>query len=176
MLVGVHSPEFEFEKNHTQRRAAVKQLGVTYPVVFDDDMDIWNAFNNQYWPAKYVTDRKGDIRYVHFGEGEYAQTENVLRLLLGVDKDAPRAKDPTSPSRGPRSRHARDVSRHASVAASTGSSKTAVGSTKRNTSSPRTRTKILDLTYRGRRSEPRDGPHPSEPDVRGDRARRQARA
>jgi thiol-disulfide isomerase/thioredoxin len=94
MLVGVHSPEFEFEKNHDNVRAAVKRLGVTYPVVFDDDMDIWNAFNNQYWPAKYVTDRMGNVRYVHFGEGEYKQTEDVLRLLLGVPKGAPRAKDP----------------------------------------------------------------------------------
>lgn len=97
VIAGVHSPEFEFEKNHDNVRAAVKRLGVTYPVVFDDGMDIWRAFNNQYWPAKYVTDRKGNVRYVHFGEGEYEQTENVLRLLLGVDKNSPRAKDPNQP-------------------------------------------------------------------------------
>lgn len=97
VLVGVHSPEFEFEKDHGNVRDAVKRLGVTYPVVFDDDMDIWNAFNNQYWPAKYVTDRTGDVRYVHFGEGEYKQTEDVIRLLLGVDKSSPRAQDPKQP-------------------------------------------------------------------------------
>jgi thiol-disulfide isomerase/thioredoxin len=97
MLVGVHSPEFEFEKNHDNVRAAVKRLGVTYPVVFDDDMDIWNAFNNQYWPAKYIADRQGRLRYEHFGEGNYDDTETVIRLLLGVAKDAPRAADPKQP-------------------------------------------------------------------------------
>ncbi len=94
VLVGVHSPEFEFEKSHKNVTAAVKRLDVTYPVVFDDDMAIWQSFNNQYWPAKYVTDRKGQIRYVHFGEGEYSQTETILRVLLGVAKDAPRAAAP----------------------------------------------------------------------------------
>ena len=97
VLVGVHSPEFQFEKDHGNVRDAVKRLDVTYPVVFDDDMDIWNAFKNQYWPAKYVTDRDGDVRYAHFGEGEYSQTENVLRVLLGVDQDSPRAADPRQP-------------------------------------------------------------------------------
>jgi thiol-disulfide isomerase/thioredoxin len=94
VLVGVHSPEFDFEKIHNNVTAAVKRLKVTYPVVFDDEMAIWKAFHNQYWPAKYITDRQGDVRYVHFGEGEYAQTETVIRLLLGVADDAPRAADP----------------------------------------------------------------------------------
>jgi thiol-disulfide isomerase/thioredoxin len=94
VIVGVHSPEFEFEKNHRNIAAAVKKLGVTYPVVFDDDMAIWSAFNNQYWPAKYVTDRKGQLRFQHFGEGEYSETESALRVLLGVAKDAARAADP----------------------------------------------------------------------------------
>lgn len=94
VVVGVHSPEFDFEKIHKNVAAAVKKLDVTYPVVFDDDMDIWNAFNNNYWPAKYITDGKGDLRYQHFGEGEYSETENVIRLLLGVDEASPRAVDP----------------------------------------------------------------------------------
>ena len=59
VVVGVHSPEFDFEKNHDNVRAAVKRLGVNYPVVLDDDMNIWNEFGNQYWPEKYVTDRPG---------------------------------------------------------------------------------------------------------------------
>ena len=70
---------------------------MTYPVVYDDDMDIWSAFNNQYWPAKYVTDRQGNIRYEHFGEGEYSQTEQIIRVLLGVDKKSPKAADPKKP-------------------------------------------------------------------------------
>jgi thiol-disulfide isomerase/thioredoxin len=94
VIVGVHSPEFDFEKIHTNVTAAVKKLHVNYPVVFDDDMAVWNAFHNQYWPAKYIADRHGDVRYVHFGEGEYSQTEDVIRVLLGVAKNAPRAVDP----------------------------------------------------------------------------------
>jgi thiol-disulfide isomerase/thioredoxin len=94
VIVGVHSPEFDFEKIHRNVEAAVKKLHVTYPVVFDDDMAIWNAFHNQYWPAKYLADRAGDVRYVHYGEGAYAAAENAIRALLGVAKDAPRANDP----------------------------------------------------------------------------------
>lgn len=91
VVVGVHSPEFEFEKKHANVSAAVQHLGVTWPVALDDDMTIWNAFNNQYWPAKYITDRQGRIRYRHFGEGGYDETENVVRALLGVPSSAPRA-------------------------------------------------------------------------------------
>jgi thiol-disulfide isomerase/thioredoxin len=97
VIVGVHSPEFDFEKIHHNVAAAVKKLHVNYPVVFDDDMAIWNGFHNQYWPAKYLTDRDGDVRYVHFGEGAYDEAENAIRVLLGVAKDAPRAEDPKQP-------------------------------------------------------------------------------
>ena len=91
VVVGVHSPEFDFEKNHQNVRAAVKRLNVDYPVALDDNMDIWNAFGNQYWPNKYVTDREGRLRFEHIGEGGYRETENVLRELLGVPKSAARA-------------------------------------------------------------------------------------
>jgi hypothetical protein len=64
---------------------------VTWPVVYDDNMDIWDAFGNQYWPAKYVFDRDGGFRFNHFGEGAYEETEDILRALLGVDPDSPRA-------------------------------------------------------------------------------------
>ena len=94
VIVGVHSPEFDFEKIHDNVAAAVKKLHVTYPVVFDDDMAIWNAFHNQYWRAKYLADRDGDVRYVHYGEGAYDAAENAIRALLGVAKEAPRAADP----------------------------------------------------------------------------------
>jgi thiol-disulfide isomerase/thioredoxin len=92
VIVGVHSPEFQFEKNHDNVRAAVTRLRVNYPVALDDDMDIWNRFSNQYWPAKYITDRKGHLRYFHFGEGSYGEGEAVIRKLLGVPTSTPHAK------------------------------------------------------------------------------------
>ena len=87
VVIGVHSPEFDFEKVHSNVEAAVKRLDVTWPVALDDDMTIWNTFKNQYWPADYIADRTGQIRYTHFGEGDYDNTENVLRTLLGVARD-----------------------------------------------------------------------------------------
>ncbi len=91
VVIGVHSPEFDFEKVHSNVEGAVKRDDVTWPVALDDDMTTWNAFKNQYWPADYVADRTGHLRYSHFGEGDYANTENVLRSLLGVAANAPRA-------------------------------------------------------------------------------------
>ena len=94
VVVGVHSPEFHFEKDHGNVQQAVARLKVTWPVALDDDMAIWNDFNNRYWPAKWITDRQGRIRYFHAGEGSYAETEDVIRTLLGVAPSAPRADDP----------------------------------------------------------------------------------
>ena len=91
VVVGVHSPEFDFEKVHSNVEAAVKHLDVTWPVALDDNMKIWNEFQNLYWPADYVADRAGHLRYFHPGEGDYANTENVLRALLGVPATSPRA-------------------------------------------------------------------------------------
>jgi thiol-disulfide isomerase/thioredoxin len=91
VVVGVHSPEFDFEKVHSNVEAAVKHLDVTWPVALDDNMKIWNEFQNLYWPADYVADRTGHLRYFHPGEGDYANTENVLRRLLGVPASSPRA-------------------------------------------------------------------------------------
>ena len=95
VIVGVHSPEFDFEKNPSNVRAAVKRLGVDYPVALDPNMDIWNAFGNQYWPEEWVADRNGHLRYQAVGEGDYTETEDVLRELLGVQSKAPRAKAPS---------------------------------------------------------------------------------
>jgi cytochrome c biogenesis protein CcdA/thiol-disulfide isomerase/thioredoxin len=81
-IVGVHSPEFAFEKDEDNVRRAVRQLGVSYPVALDNDLTIWRAFNNQYWPAHYFIDAQGRIRGHHFGEGEYPQSEQLLRTLL----------------------------------------------------------------------------------------------
>jgi thiol-disulfide isomerase/thioredoxin len=97
VVVGVHSPEFDFEKVHSNVEGAVKRLDVTWPVALDDDMTIWNEFNNQYWPADYVADRTGHLRYSHFGEGDYDNTENVLRSLLGVPASVPRASQSVTP-------------------------------------------------------------------------------
>lgn len=82
VVIGVHSPEFAFEKDVSNVRGAVRDLGVSYPVALDSDYMIWRAFNNQYWPAHYFIDAKGQIRAHHFGEGEYAQSEQTLRELL----------------------------------------------------------------------------------------------
>ena len=91
VIVGVHSPEFDFEKVHKNVQDAVTRDHVTWPVALDDDMTIWNAFHNQYWPADYIADRTGKLRYKHFGEGDYTNTENVIRTLLGVKATSPRA-------------------------------------------------------------------------------------
>ena len=96
VIVGIHSPEFDFEKNHTNVVRAVKNLGVTWPIAFDDNMVVWNAFQNNSWPADYIADRSGHIRYGHIGEGDYGQTEDVIRTLLGVAATAPRAATPGS--------------------------------------------------------------------------------
>ncbi len=90
-IVGIHSPEFDFEKDHDNVEHAVGQLGVTWPVVFDDDMNVWRAFGNQYWPAEYLADQQGRVRSAHFGEGDYSLKEDEVRALLAVPADAPRA-------------------------------------------------------------------------------------
>ena len=96
VVVGVHSPEFDFEKDHGNVTAAVQHLHVDYPVALDDNMDIWNAFGTQYWPEEWVADRQGHLRYQHIGEGDDTATENVLRKLLGVPATAPRAGRPST--------------------------------------------------------------------------------
>jgi cytochrome c biogenesis protein CcdA/thiol-disulfide isomerase/thioredoxin len=82
VIVGVHSPEFEFEKKTENVVQAVKDFGIEYPVVQDNDFKIWSAYHNQYWPAHYLIDKNGAIRYTHFGEGNYVETENAIRSLL----------------------------------------------------------------------------------------------
>ena len=82
VVIGVHAPEFAFEKIEANVRRAVSDLGVTYPVALDNSLTIWQAFNNQYWPAHYFIDAQGRIRHHHFGEGEYDRSEAVIRQLL----------------------------------------------------------------------------------------------
>lgn len=82
VVIGVHAPEFAFEKVPDNVKRAVKDLGVTYPVALDNNYAIWQGFNNQYWPAHYFIDAQGRIRHHHFGEGEYDQSEKVIQQLL----------------------------------------------------------------------------------------------
>ena len=82
VVIGVHTPEFSFEKERTNVQTAVRDLGVTYPVAIDSDYRIWEAFDNQYWPAMYFVDARGRIRHRYFGEGEYVEAERVLQALL----------------------------------------------------------------------------------------------
>jgi cytochrome c biogenesis protein CcdA/thiol-disulfide isomerase/thioredoxin len=82
VVIGVHTPEFAFEKVPDNVRKAVADLGVAYPVALDDDHAIWRGFSNRYWPAHYFIDGKGQIRHHHFGEGDYAESEDVIRRLL----------------------------------------------------------------------------------------------
>jgi methionine-S-sulfoxide reductase len=82
VVLGVHSPEFAFEKDIANVRAAVKKFDIRYPVALDNDMAIWKAFNNKFWPAHYFVDAKGQIRSHHFGEGKYARSEREIRRLL----------------------------------------------------------------------------------------------
>jgi thiol-disulfide isomerase/thioredoxin len=82
MVIGVHTPEFSFEKERTNVEQALRELKVTYPVAMDSDYRIWQSFNNQYWPAFYFIDGKGRIRYHHFGEGEYTESERVIQELV----------------------------------------------------------------------------------------------
>jgi thiol-disulfide isomerase/thioredoxin len=85
VMVGVHTPEFSFEKDLENVREALKQMRVTYPVAVDSDHAIWEAFANQYWPALYFVDAEGRIRHHRFGEGDYDRSEIVIQQLLAED-------------------------------------------------------------------------------------------
>lgn len=84
VIVGIHSPEFEFEKNESNVKRAVTQFGIKYPVGLDNQFITWRNFQNSYWPAHYLLDQSGQVVYTHFGEGEYEVTENNIQYLLKV--------------------------------------------------------------------------------------------
>jgi thiol-disulfide isomerase/thioredoxin len=94
VVVGVHTPEFAFEKNIANVDDAVERFGIHYPVAMDNDSATWNAWQNRYWPAEYLVDRHGDVVMHHFGEGHYAETENAIRKLLGLPPLDTTAADP----------------------------------------------------------------------------------
>ena len=83
VVIGVHTPEFPFEKDIENIRRAAKEMRVAYPIAIDSDYAIWRAFNNAYWPALYFIDKNGRIRHHHFGEGGYEQSERIIQQLLG---------------------------------------------------------------------------------------------
>jgi len=95
-VLGVHSPEFAFEKNAGNLADSLKKEGTTYPVVQDNDLATWTAYRNRYWPAKYLIDRDGTVRAITFGEGDYDRTESLLRELLAEDGQASDLPDPVT--------------------------------------------------------------------------------
>jgi thiol-disulfide isomerase/thioredoxin len=82
VLVGIHTPEFVFEKSPQNVAAAIQRHGLSYPIAQDNDYGTWNAYGNRYWPAKYLVDAEGIVRYTHFGEGDYEKTDIAIRSLL----------------------------------------------------------------------------------------------
>ncbi|HLD07698.1 MAG TPA: cytochrome c biogenesis protein CcdA, partial [Candidatus Peribacterales bacterium] len=105
VLIGVHAPEFVFEKSEENVKAAISKHELMYPIVQDNDFVIWRAFANHYWPAKYLIDAEGYIRYTHFGEGAYEETDEAIESLLreiGTDtSDMPEMEEKPSSTRGP---------------------------------------------------------------------------
>jgi len=97
VIIGVHAPEFEFEKSEKNVAQAIKDFKLPYPIVQDNDFATWKAYSNRYWPAKYIIDKEGYIRYTHFGEGAYDETEKVIQDLLKETG----AKDVTSEINNP---------------------------------------------------------------------------
>lgn len=82
VIIGVHTPEFEFEKNPINVERAIKDFSLNYPIMQDNNYETWNSFRNRYWPAKYFIDREGILRFTHFGEGEYDESERLIQDLL----------------------------------------------------------------------------------------------
>ena len=87
VVIGVHTPEFPFERDADNVRWAVADMTVKYPVALDPDYAVWQAFSNNYWPAAYIADAEGQIRYHHYGEGAYDETEGIIQALLGRNGD-----------------------------------------------------------------------------------------
>jgi thiol-disulfide isomerase/thioredoxin len=88
VVVGVHAPEFAFEKDTNNVRTAIERFKIHYPVAQDNDLATWTNYHNQYWPAEYLIDKQGNVVYTHFGEGKYDQTERKIRELLGLEQAA----------------------------------------------------------------------------------------
>lgn len=87
VIIGIHAPEFEFEKNRNNVISAIAKYGIKYPVAMDNNLDTWTNYDNKYWPAHYLINKDGNVVYTSFGEGDYALTENNIRVLLGLNRD-----------------------------------------------------------------------------------------
>jgi len=85
VIVGVHTPEFPFEKSASNVQNALKRHGITYPVAQDNESKTWNAYSNRYWPAQYIVDQSGQIVYQHDGEGQYEQMDSIIKKLLSAN-------------------------------------------------------------------------------------------
>lgn len=96
VIIGVHAPEFAFEHVPANVQKAIDEYGITYPVALDNDFSTWRAYNNRYWPAKYFIDREGKLRHTHFGEGDDAESEAVIRQLLTEDSSITLSNTPVS--------------------------------------------------------------------------------
>ena len=99
VVIGAHAPEFGFEHDLANVRRAVDDLDVGYPVVIDNDFTIWRAFDNHYWPALYLLDGEARVRFTHFGEEAYEESERAIQQLLGVDRSSSRWRPTASPGR-----------------------------------------------------------------------------
>jgi cytochrome c biogenesis protein CcdA/thiol-disulfide isomerase/thioredoxin len=100
-VVGVHTPEFDFEKDAGNVADAIHQNGLRYPVAQDNDYGTWDAYGNQFWPAKYLIDARGNVRYTHFGEGDYGKTEDAIRSLLEETRRGPLGAHATASAQKP---------------------------------------------------------------------------
>lgn len=104
VIVGVHAPEFSIARDRSNVLAAIRQFAIEYPVVLDNDYAIWRAYSNRFWPAKYLVDSQGRLRYYHFGEGLYQESETQIQKLLGEVNpglDFPRPMEPVRESDRP---------------------------------------------------------------------------
>jgi hypothetical protein len=81
-IIGVHSPEFEYEKKLANVKKAAADLGMLYPIAIDNDFDNWDRYRNRYWPARYLVDKRGVLRFKHIGEGAYAETREWIERLI----------------------------------------------------------------------------------------------
>ncbi|MGA2409856.1 MAG: redoxin domain-containing protein [Candidatus Binataceae bacterium] len=99
VVAGVHAPEFSFARDRSHVRAAIDRFGLKYPIVLDNDYAIWQAYTNRCWPAKYLADGEGRLRYYHFGEGQYQETEAQIQRLLGELDPALDFPPPVAPVR-----------------------------------------------------------------------------
>jgi len=87
VIIGIHTPEFAFEKNLANVKQAVEEYNINYPVALDNDYETWRSYDNRYWPAHYFIDKNGQVRHTHFGEGSYSESEEIIRYLLSEGRE-----------------------------------------------------------------------------------------